>query len=196
MTRAAPAGEARAEAQHRESEMTEFIPAWIGGRLVPVPPDDVHRRGLRHRAVAVFLLHGRQVLLLRRAAGTRPHGGLWSTSCCHHPRWGEAAEDCAIRSLQRDLGLDGAYPAHAGRIEHRSPMEEGMRDHEVVDIHLAYLPDGRALRPDPDSIDAIRWVDPYDLAAETGRHPERFAPWLCACLPQHIEQLAGAALRD
>lgn len=44
-----------------------MIPAWVDGVLTPVEKLEVHQRGLRHKAVSVFLLAGDKVLLQQRA---------------------------------------------------------------------------------------------------------------------------------
>ena len=49
--------------------MDNRIPAWRDGRLVPVDKLEVHRLGLRHLAVSVFVTIGDEVLIQRRAAG-------------------------------------------------------------------------------------------------------------------------------
>ena len=70
--------------------MTQLIPAWVDGDLVPLDKLDVHRRGLRHPAVSVFLLDGDRFLIQRRALGKYHTPGLWANACCTHPLWGEA----------------------------------------------------------------------------------------------------------
>ncbi|MEO0829816.1 MAG: isopentenyl-diphosphate delta-isomerase, partial [Pseudomonadota bacterium] len=47
--------------------MEHLIPAWVDNRLQPVEKLEVHQRGLRHKAVSVFLMDGEKVLLQRRA---------------------------------------------------------------------------------------------------------------------------------
>jgi len=38
--------------------MKDMIPAWVNGKLNPVEKLDVHVRGLRHKAISVFVLDG------------------------------------------------------------------------------------------------------------------------------------------
>ena len=65
--------------------MSEYIPAWIDGVLTPVEKLEVHQRGLRHKAVSVFVMDGDNVLLQRRALGKYHTPGLWANTCCTHP---------------------------------------------------------------------------------------------------------------
>ena len=117
--------------------MTEQIPAWVGDELTPVDKLEVHRKGLRHKAVSIFVMDGEKVLIQRRAAGKYHSAGLWSNTCCTHPQWGERPEECAVRRLREELGITGLYPAHADRLEYRANVGGGLIEHEVVEIGAA-----------------------------------------------------------
>ena len=49
--------------------MSIMIPAWVDGVLVPVEKLEAHQKGLRHKAVSVFVLRGPEMLLQQRALG-------------------------------------------------------------------------------------------------------------------------------
>lgn len=51
----------------------QMIPAWIDGVLAPLDKLEVHLRGIKHRAVSVFVMAGDQILLQRRALGNTTH---------------------------------------------------------------------------------------------------------------------------
>ena len=72
-----------------------MIPAWVDGTLTPVEKIETHVRGLRHKAVSVFIVQGGDILLQQRAMDKYHTPGLWANTCCTHPHWGEAAADCA-----------------------------------------------------------------------------------------------------
>ncbi|SIS58008.1 isopentenyl-diphosphate Delta-isomerase [Phaeovulum vinaykumarii] len=176
--------------------MTDLVPAWVGGRLAPVEKLEVHTEGLRHRAVSVFVMDGEKTLIQRRAPGKFHSAGLWSNSVSTHPHWNEAPEDCAIRRLREELGIRGLYPAFADRIEYRAEVGDGLTEHEVVDIYLAYGRVGMALAPDPVEIVETKWVGLYDLAADITRHPDRYTIWLQIYLEEHMDRIFSALLRS
>ena len=64
-----------------------------------------HLEGRLHRALSVFVLnsHG-EMLLQRRALGKYHSGGLWTNTCCSHPRPGEAVDEAARRRLREEMG--------------------------------------------------------------------------------------------
>ncbi|MGD9916564.1 MAG: isopentenyl-diphosphate Delta-isomerase [Paenirhodobacter sp.] len=175
--------------------MDQRIPAWVGNELTAVDKMEVHRLGLRHKAVSIFVLDGENVLIQRRAAGKYHSAGLWANTCCTHPRWEERPEECAVRRLREELGITGLYPAHADRLEYRADVGEGLVEHEVVDIYLAYAKPGMTIAPDPTEVSETRWIGLYDLTAEVRRHPERFSKWLAIYLSGPLERIFGNLLR-
>ena len=76
---------------------------------------DVHRTGALHRAFSVFAFNAAgELLLQRRALGKYHSGGLWTNTCCGHPRPGEATADAARRRLARSWGSAAASCAPPG----------------------------------------------------------------------------------
>ena len=175
--------------------MSEYIPAWVDGELTPVEKLEVHQKGLRHKAVSVFVMDGENVLLQRRALGKYHTPGLWANTCCTHPMWDEAPADCAVRRLKEELGITGLYPAHRDRVEYRADVGNGLIEHEVVDIYLAMAERKMLIKPNPAEVMQVEWVGFYDLAAEIQRRPNRFTPWLQIYLSEHKDRIFGALLK-
>jgi isopentenyl-diphosphate delta-isomerase len=175
--------------------MTEMIPAWVDGKLTPVEKLEVHQRGLRHKAVSVFVMSGDKVLIQRRALGKYHTPGLWANTCCTHPLWNESSADCAVRRLQEELGVTGLYPSFRDQVEYRAQVGAGLVEHEVVDIFIAASPATLKVTPNPDEVAEVRWIDLYDLAAEVQRWPERFTPWLRIYLDEHKDRIFGTLVR-
>lgn len=172
--------------------LEEMIPAWVDGRLQPLGKLEVHQRGLRHKAVSVFVLDGPRVLIQQRAAGKYHTPGMWANTCCTHPRWDEDAATCAVRRLREELGITGLYPAFAGRVEYRADVGQGLTEHELVDIFVAEAASDLQIQPNPAEVQAVRWVDLYDLSAEVLRSPDQFTPWLRIYLTDHMDRIFGA----
>ncbi|MEM8632890.1 MAG: isopentenyl-diphosphate delta-isomerase [Pseudomonadota bacterium] len=175
--------------------MTNMIPAWVNGTLTPVEKLEVHQRGLKHKAISVFVMAGEQVLIQRRAMGKYHTPGLWANTCCTHPAWLESSGDCAVRRLREELGITGLYPALRDRVEYRADVGGDLIEHEVVDIFTATAPRNLKVKLNPDEVLEVRWIDLYDLAAEARRHPERFTPWLKIYLSDHMDRIFGTEVR-
>jgi len=179
----------------RDDRTTDLIPAWKDGVLAPVEKLEVHRSGLRHRAVSVFAMRGAEVLIQRRAMSKYHTPGLWANTCCTHPRWEEPPVDCAIRRLREELGITGLQPEYRDQVEYRADVGGGMTEHEVVDLFLAEAPEGLAVSPNPAEVMDTRWIDIHALVAECQRLPEQFTPWLRIYLARDRDRIFGDLLR-
>ena len=170
--------------------MTEMVPAWVDGVLTPVEKLAVHQRGLRHMAVSVFVLDGSKILLQRRALGKYHTPGLWTNTCCTHPRWGEDPSQCATRSLQEEMGITGLAMQSAGQIEYRADVGNDLIEHELVDVFVATAPAHLSMALNPAEVMAAKWIERADLAKQIAQNPDHFTPWLRIYLEAGVGELA------
>jgi isopentenyl-diphosphate delta-isomerase type 1 len=72
---------------------------------------ELHRLGLRHRAVHILVFNSRNELFLqKRSASKDINPGLWDTSAAGHVDLGESYDEAARRELNEELGVDDAPP--------------------------------------------------------------------------------------
>lgn len=174
--------------------MSALIPAWVDGELVPVEKLEVHQRGLRHKAVSVFVMRGTEVLLQRRAMGKYHTPGLWANSCCTHPDFDEAPAACAVRRLREELGIEGLVPEYRHHLEYRAEVGNGLIEHEVVDVFLARVTEPLDVTPNPDEVMGVAWLDYHDLLASVARKPDLYTPWMHIYLADHANKIFGPDL--
>ena len=170
-------------------------------RVVVVDADDqvvgtarkleAHRIGVLHRAVSVLVTDGAgNVLLQRRASGKYHSGGLWTNTCCGHPRPGEPPAAAAARRLADEMGVRCALE-HAGTFRYRAALHDGLVEHEIDHVFV-----GRWTgEPSPDPLEASewQWVPASVLRGEVRRHPERYTAWLAQVLDTSAQHpLLGA----
>jgi len=75
------------------------------------PRDEVHRRGLMHRATHVLVFNSREELFLqKRSLKKDRQPGLWDSSASGHVDSGETYDACAVRELREELGLELSAP--------------------------------------------------------------------------------------
>jgi isopentenyl-diphosphate delta-isomerase len=67
--------------------------------------DRVHKNGLLHRMILVYIFDKDGRFLLQKRANEKPHGGLLGESLCAHVREGEDYIDTARRRMREELGL-------------------------------------------------------------------------------------------
>lgn len=168
-----------------------MIPALLDGHLRPMDKLEVHRKGLRHLAISVFVTRGTHILMQQRALTKYHTPGLWANTCCTHPYWGEPAPICAARRLDEELGLSGLTLRHRGLVEYRADVAPDMIEHELVDIFTAEAPPGLEPVPNPDEVAATEWMDRAALTAALHKTPERFTPWLRIYMERHASMIFG-----
>lgn len=138
-----------------------------------------HREGMLHRAFSVFIFNSRgELLLQQRAQGKYHSAGLWSNTCCGHPRPGEATQQAAERRLKEEMGTTvQLHPAL--RFVYRADLDSGLVEHELDHVLVGRCDDD----PDPDASEAMdwRWVGRSDLEKEVRAHPALFTAWFHLC---------------
>lgn len=147
-----------------------------GRPLGVLPRAEVHRRGIWHRAVNVFLFDAAGRLYLQRRSRHKDVGpGLWDLSAAEHLHPGESFESGAHRGLAEELGVTGvllaAYPG-----TFREKLEQGsVRDWEIQRcFHGRYA---GQVRPDPEEVAQVRTASRDELAAALRRDPHRYTSW-------------------
>jgi isopentenyl-diphosphate delta-isomerase len=134
-----------------------------------------HEEGRLHRAVSVVILDSSGRWLLQRRALAKYHGGgLWSNTCCGHPRPDEPVRDAAERRLREEMGLGCALRPVATFV-YRAQVG-ALVEHEVDHVFLGHT--DASPRPNPEEVMDWRTQLPDDLAGEIAATPERFTPWL------------------
>src|ERR1700704_1447588 len=72
---------------------------------------EVHRLGLRHRAVHVLVFNRRgELFLQKRSMKKDTFPGAWDSSTSGHLDTGEDYDACALRELWEEIGLKVAQP--------------------------------------------------------------------------------------
>ena len=171
--------------------MAIMIPAWVNGALQPVEKLAAHQRGLRHKAVSIFVLHGQEILIQQRALCKYHTPGLWANTCCTHPDWGEDSADCARRRLNEELGINGLPLEHRGQVEYRADVGDGLIEHELVDVFIAQVDTYIPTHANPDEVMSSRWVPHHALVAQITQMPQLFTPWLRIYLSSHADMIFG-----
>ena len=170
--------------------MTIMIPTWVNGELTPVEKLEAHVKGLRHKAVSVFVLKGDAVLMQQRAICKYHTPGLWANTCCTHPMWGESGMDCATRRLDEELGIRGVPLTQRETLEYRADVGNGLIEHEVVEVFVGQV-DHLTWDLNPDEVAAVEWVDLEALKRDTELNPARYTAWLKIYLKEHLHLIFG-----
>ena len=101
-----------------------------------------HLEGGRiHRAFSDFIFDTQNRLLLQRRALSKYHfGGLWTNTCCSHPRPGESTLAAAQRRLVEELGFVVPLRELGHFIYRAHDPATGLTEHELDHVFLLLYP--------------------------------------------------------
>lgn len=130
---------------------------------------DVHRLGLRHRAVHIFVFDSSSRLLLqKRSAAKDEFPSTWTSSASGHLDAGEGYSTAAVRELKEELSLH----VPLNRLHKFSACEQ--TSNEFVVLYSATTDKPATFHPV--EIDCLETVDIQSLAHRIHSHPADFAP--------------------
>jgi isopentenyl-diphosphate delta-isomerase len=140
----------------------------------------VHVEGKLHRAVSVFVFDAAGNMLLQRRAAAKYHSaGLWSNTCCGHPRPGESPEEAAHRRLWEEMGFDCPLVPVLSFV-YRSKLRNGLIEHEHDHVFVGRF-DGTPV-PNRQEVADWHWVAADELLADTMVRPRRYTAWFTIAL--------------
>ena len=142
----------------------------------------VHQLGLLHRAFSAFVFNSKGELLLQQRADDKYHsGGLWSNTCCSHPRHGEETSWAVKQRLKEEMGMSCNMEFKFSFI-YNAIFENGLTEYEFDHVYFGISDD----LPSPKELEVKDWkyLNLEDLENEIWLQPENYTEWLKICLPQ------------
>lgn len=136
---------------------------------------EVHKRGLLHRAVHVFVINKRGFIYLQQRSHLKDVSPLkWDSSAAGHLDAGEDYASAAVRELHEEIGIKVDATELAAQI----PAGDNT-DHEFVELRIARH-DG-PVRCLPEEIATGDWFKSEDVSAWVEARPQDFAKGFVTC---------------
>jgi isopentenyl-diphosphate delta-isomerase len=169
--------------------------------LVVLLDDDGHSTGAHPRSTVhhattplhlafscyLFDADGR-LLVTRRALSKRTWPGVWTNAFCGHPRPAESMPDAVRRHARHELGIDvDDLEIALPDFRYSATDANGVVENEVCPVWFAST--ATPIRPHPDEVVDLRWVDRAELERAVTAAPWAFSPWMVA----QMSQLDGRA---
>ena len=139
-----------------------------------------HIEGLLHRAFSIFIFNSEKKLLLQKRASSKYHcGGLWTNSCCSHPRETENIQDAANRRLAEEMGMQCSLKP-IFTFMYRAEFDNGLIEHELD--HVFFGESDQNPKINPEEVETYRYIAMEDLQQEVKEFPQNFTPWFIIAL--------------
>ena len=148
---------------------------------------EAHLSGKLHRAFSIFVFDSQGQLLLQQRAASKYHsGGLWSNTCCSHPRPGEGTEAAAHRRLKEEMGFDCALE-DIHQFTYRASFANGLTEHEYDHV-LVGTSDAEPVI-DPAEVADWKRVDLRALKADMKTRSGEYTHWFRVSLDDILARL-------
>ena len=148
---------------------------------------EAHEKGVLHRAFSVFIFNSNGEMLLQQRAFSKYHsGGLWTNTCCSHPREGEATIEAAHRRLQEEMGFDCEIKKAFDFI-YKKELDKGLTEHELDHVFIGEFEGEFCFNPE--EVNAVVYMPVKDVLNEVEQAPENYTEWFKICLSEVIKRL-------
>lgn len=145
----------------------------------------IHKEGKLHRAFSIFVFNSKGELMLQQRAISKYHsGGLWTNTCCSHPRIGESTEPAAHRRLQEEMGFDCELEEIFSFI-YDAKLDHGLFEHEFDHVFMGKF-DGEP-KINPEEADGRKWINMEALKKDIMENSKNYTVWFKIALDKNYK---------
>jgi len=137
---------------------------------------EAHEKGLLHRAISVIVYNDKGEMLIQQRGLNKYHwAGIWSNTCCSHPRKDESFQHAAERRLFEELGFKTELKEAFHFIYKAFDEESGLTEHEYDTVFIGTY--NAPFEFNKHEIEAINWIKPSALEHDIETHPDKYSFW-------------------
>jgi isopentenyl-diphosphate Delta-isomerase len=149
---------------------------------------EAHKKGFLHRAFSVFVFDENDDLIIQqRALGKYHSPGLWTNTCCSHPRPGEETGAAAHRRLKEEMGFDTELEKVFDFV-YRAEFENGLTEHEFDHVFVGKY--SGKISPAKEEVHAWMPRPIKELKKEIKESPENFTVWFRVVFDKYAEKIS------
>lgn len=135
----------------------------------------VHQEGKLHRAFSVFIFNSQRELLLQKRAKEKYHsGGLWTNTCCSHPRPRKDIKKEAQKRLKEEMGIKADLKEVFNFI-YKAKIDD-LIEYEFDHVLVGTL-DGMP-KINKKEAENWQWIKLKDLGKDIKKNPQKYTYWL------------------
>ena len=141
---------------------------------------EAHRNGgTLHRAFSVFVFNTRGELLLQRRAEHKYHsGGLWTNTCCSHPRPGETTREGGNRRLVEEMGMNCKL-VELFSFEYRTELDDGITEWELDHVLLGLT--DKEPQINTEEVYEYKYMPLDEIDSDLKENPHNYTEWFKIC---------------
>ncbi len=142
-----------------------------------------HIEAKLHRAFSVFVFNNKNQLMLQRRALSKYHTpGLWTNTCCSHPRPGEDTLKAAHRRLQEEMGFDcDLTEVHV--FTYKADFGD-LTECEIDHVFMGKYSNKPVINSE--EVDSYKWISLAQLEQDVKVNPDNYTPWFKIILKEYL----------
>lgn len=134
-----------------------------------------HQEGLLHRAFSILIFNDKDELLLQQRAISKYHSaGLWTNTCCSHPRPNETVKDAANRRLFEEMGMSCDLQIKTNFI-YKTPFDNGLTEHELDYVLIGYSNQNPTINKE--EVEDYKWSSISEIKNDIANNPNQYTSW-------------------
>ena len=136
---------------------------------------EAHEKAVLHRAFSVFILNGKNEIMLQQRANHKYHSPLlWTNTCCSHQRAGETNIEAGTRRLMEEMG----FTVELKELFHfiyKAPFDNGLTEHELDHVMIGYYNDAPVINLD--EVESWKWMPIEAIKDDMLANPNSYTVW-------------------
>ena len=145
----------------------------------------VHQEGKLHRAFSIFIFNSKGDLLIQKRADTKYHSpGLWTNTCCSHPRVGEPLDKATKRRLKEEMGIEAELKEIFSFLN--KVRLDDLVENEFDHVFIGEFEGEPKINKEEAS--QWKWINPEELKKDIKKNPEKYTYWFRKALNKVIKQ--------
>jgi len=149
--------------------------------------DQVHREGLLHKCVHVWIVNGKGEILLQKRAGKLSFPFHWDASAAGHISAGSEPITTAVKETLEELGLEVSEKEFEFLFTVKQLHKSGANfiENEIVDVYLVEKDlNLSSLKLQKSEVDCVKWIHFKELQKQISEGKEKIVPH-----PEEYERL-------
>ncbi|MCX6723305.1 MAG: isopentenyl-diphosphate Delta-isomerase [Candidatus Staskawiczbacteria bacterium] len=146
-----------------------------------------HKEGKLHRAFSLFIFNSKGNLLLQKRSPKKYHsGGLWTNTCCSHPRPNEETILSTHRRLKEEMGFD-CHLLEIFSFIYKAKLNNDLTEYEFDHIFIGKFNEKPVINEK--EVEDFKWVNSKFLERDTKQNPKIYTYWFKKCYKKVLEKL-------
>lgn len=148
---------------------------------------EAHVKGVLHSAFSVFIFNEKgELMLQQRALGKYHSPGLWTNTCCSHPREGEKPIDAAHRRMVEEMGFDCEF-REAFTFTYKADVGQGLTEHEFDHVFIGRT--DKTPNINPEEVNDWKFMKLEDIKSDMKINPSSYTVWFKIAFDEVMEHI-------